>query len=147
MSLRKAYVSKLENVFYLGVQLPVYDTYAKSGREINSGFIGILAYILIKDITVNDDSPKCGITQDVSIQVQVVTLTHAETGEGLHSERIGSEVLKALIPSGTNKVDIREIDGAVSWSGRFVSSRPIDSVTPTQKIFTRNYIFLHKITQ
>ena len=148
--LRMAYIAKLANIQSFNVVIPVWDTYEKSSAIISSGNLNFTAYILIKDITVNDDSPKCMVNENVSIQVQVVTCFNANTGESLYSEQIGQEVLNALDPSGRNRIDIRTLGSggtsATSWIGRKESARQINSETSTQRLFTRNYIFTHKIT-
>jgi hypothetical protein len=144
--LRKAYVAKLANIQYLSKVVPPNDTFEKFKVTIGD----FEAYILIKDITVNDDSPKCMVNENVSIQVQVVTAFNANTGESLHSELIGQQVLNALDPTGRNKIDIRALSAngneATSWMGKKESARQINSETSTQRLFTRNYIFSHKIT-
>ena len=148
--LRMAYVAKLANIQSFNVVIPVWDTYEKAHATISNGNLNFTAYILIKDITVNDDSPKCMINEDVSIQVQVVTVFNANTGESLYSEEIGQSVLIALDPSGRNRIDIRAlgqgVPSATAWMGRKESARQINSETATQRLFTRNYIFTHKIT-
>lgn len=146
--LRKAYVSKLSNLVFFSKVVPVWDTFEKEAT-IYPNINNMQAYILIKDITVNDDSPKCSINEDVSIQVQVVTMFNANTGESLYSEQLGNTVLGALMPFSRNRVDIGELgnEQAWSWIGRKVSARQINSETATTRIFSRNYIFSHKITQ
>jgi len=146
--LRMAYVAKLANIQSFNVVIPVWDTYEKAHATISNGNLNFTAYILIKDITINDDSPKCMVNEDVSIQVQVVTCFNANTGESLYSEQIGQSVLNALDPSGRNRIEIKYLgnDQAVSWLGKKQSARQINSETATQRLFTRNYIFTHKIT-
>lgn len=145
--LREAYITTLSPISYLGKVIPIYDTYEKNGVNLPIGnTTGCTAYILIHDITVNDDSPKCGVNQNVSIQLQVVTKFNANTGESLHSEIIGSLCLQKLAPN-NQRIEVTLTNPAYSWLGRYESSRPINSETATNRIFTKNYIFSHKINQ
>jgi hypothetical protein len=145
--LRKAYIATLSPINYLGKVIPIYDTFEKEAVTLPVGnSTQCFAYILIHDITVNDDSAKCGINQNASIQVQVVTKFNANTGESLHSEIIGSLCLQKLAPN-SQIVKINLDEPAYSWFGRMESNRPINSETATNRIFTKNYIFSHKINQ
>lgn len=143
---RNGYVGRISGLTYLGVQIPVYDTFEKEGAILPLSDPNAIAYILIHDISTNDDSPKCSINQNVSVQAQVVTKFNANTGESLHSELIGNAMLERLM-SGGMKVEIN-LDGELqSWLSRLASSRPINSETSTNRIFSKNYIFSHKISQ
>lgn len=145
--LRKAYIATLSPINYLGKVIPIYDTFEKEAAILPIGnSTQCFAYILIHDITVNDDSLKCGVNQNASIQVQIVTKFNANTGESLHSEIIGSLCLQKLAPN-SQRIEVTLDDPAYNWLGRYESSRPINSETATNRIFTKNYIFSHKINQ
>lgn len=145
--LRKAYIAKLNNLTYLGKLIPVYDEYEREGVLLPIGnTTQCIAYCLIKDITVNDDSPKCGISEDVSIQLQVVTKFNANTGENLYAELIGNLAL-LILSGGGNRVVVDVDPPFDNFIGRKISSRAINSETKTNRIFTKNYVFLHKISQ
>lgn len=146
--LRRKYIDKLATLTYLNQPIPVNSDYLQVAPAIlplgNSSHIQ--AYVIVQNQTVNDDSLKCGINQNTSLQLDIVTVFNANSGSSLQSEEISQEIMDLLFPLGGKVLDI-SIAGFVIWRGWLESSRSITQETADNRIFRNILIFNHSITQ
>lgn len=128
--IRKAILQKLNSVTYLGETIPFDDeNLTKPVAKLPIGnAMGVDAYVLLRNQTVQDDSPKCSVSQNTQIQLDVITWFAngggANTGNYAHADLISSEILQILFPFAPNKIDLN-IPEAQIWGGSLVSSRHI----------------------
>lgn len=148
--LRKAYGNKLSTLSFNGMAVQVFQNYLPSNFKNNTyaidGQPNGSAYVIIQNQTVDDDSTKCGVNQNSSIQLDVVTKYPATGGSTLLSELITNQIFALLYPNGGQKMDL-SITGVNLWRSWLVGSRTIEETTNDSKIFRNILIFNHSIQQ
>lgn len=148
--LRKAYYDVLKDIKFDGKPLQVVQNYLPTKDIINTFKVDSSpqgqAYIVMSNQTVNDDSPKCLINQNASIQLDIVTVMPSTGGSTLLAEKITDKVFELLFPNGGNEMNISIPDMHV-WRSWLVSSRTIEEVTPSNLIYRNILIFNHSINQ
>ena len=145
---RKAYIDKLAPVKLNNVSIPIYQEIVNSTKTKTKiqGTPVIDAYIIVGTQTVDDDSAKCGVNQNTSIQLDVVTVFEANSGGSLYAEQITDDIYSVLYPNGGNKADIT-IDGLNVWKSTLAASRIIHEEFASYRIFRNVLIFNHSISQ
>lgn len=128
--IRKALLTKLNNVTYLGVVIPFDDeNLTKPPAELPIGnAMGVQAWVLLRNQNVQDDSAKCSVSQNTQIQIDVITQFPngggQNTGNYAHADLISSEILQILFPYAPNVIDLH-IEEAQIWGGSLTGSRHI----------------------
>lgn len=146
--LRKGYLDALSSLTYLGVSIPVDHEFLTKQEAIlpigNS--TKVKAYVIIQNQTVTDDSPKCLVNQNTSLQLDVVTIFNANAGTAYHSEQISNAILDILFPGSSLDMELSLQYGNL-WRGWLESTRTIVQETNTSRIFRNILIFNHTINQ
>lgn len=146
--LRKAYLDRLASLTYLSTSIPVDQDYLNGPAAIlpvgNSSKIE--AYVIIQNQTVNDRSPKCGIDQDTTLQLDVITVFNANSGNSYHAEMITQAAFNLLFTPDSKRITFTIADMYL-WRGWLESSRQIVQETSESKIFRNVLIFQHSISQ
>lgn len=125
--LRRAYLQKLANLTYLGVGIPVDDeNLTKPAANLNIGnAMGVQAWVLIQNQTVQDNSAKCSINQASQLQLAVTTWFPngggSNSGNYAHADFISDAILQILFPYPTNQAGL-ELSNAQLWKASFFSS-------------------------
>lgn len=146
--LRKAYIDRLATLTYLATSIPVDQDYLNGHPALLQ--IGnstpIQAYVIIQNQTVTDRSPFCGVVQDTTLQLDVVTVFNANAGNSYHAEMITQKIFDLLFTSDTKRI-IFTLTDLNMWRGWLDSSRQLTQETSDSKIFRNVLIFQHSISQ
>lgn len=147
-TLRKAYIDRLATLTYLGQSIPVDQDYLNGAPAYlpvgNS--TQIEAFVIIQNQTVTDRSPFCGVVQDTSLQLDVVTVFNANAGNSYHAEMIAQEIFDLLFTTDTKRI-IFTLTDLNMWRGWLDSSRQLVQETSDSKVFRNVLIFQHSISQ
>lgn len=148
--LRKAYYDKLSTLSFNNMAVQVFQNYLPSNFKGQTFSIDGVphgqAYVIIQNQTVDDDSTKCVVNQNSSLQLDVVTKYVATGGSTLLSELITNEIFELLYPNGGQQMDL-SLSEANLWRAWLVGSRTIEETTQDSKIFRNILIFNHTIQQ
>lgn len=150
LPLREAYYSKLKNIQYLGVRIPVCEEYLNENEAVlNVGNSKqIRAYILLMNQTENDDSNvKCMKNDQSSIQIQVNTVFNANSGNSEHAEKIANIILGILYPTIHYKIDIILPEPYDLWKTQIVTSRNINYQNNSDRIWTKQIVINNFVSQ
>jgi len=150
--LRKAYLAKLANLNYLGVNIPLDDENLTKPEAIlpigNS--VQVQSWVLIRNQDVQDSSAKCSINQDTQLQLHVITAFLAgagsNTGNFAHADLISDEILQILFPYNNPEMDL-SLPNAQLWRGYLASSRHLFEESTEERIYTNILLFNHSIKQ
>lgn len=134
--LRKAYYDALNG----NISVPVCEQYLDTNQYPNA-----TKYVIIQNQTVNDASLKCGINQDSSLQLDIVTIFNANSGGSRQAELIANEILELIFP--VKEIVLPAQIGIKIWRGWLEGSRNITQETSTSRIFRKILILNHTITQ
>lgn len=150
LPLREAYYSKLKNIQYLGVRIPVCEEYLNENEAVLN--VGnnkqIRAYILLMNQTENDDSnAKCMKNDQSSIQIQVNTVFNANSGNSEHAEKIANIILAMLYPTIHYKIDIVLPEPYDLWKTQIVTSRNINYQNNSDRIWTKQIVINNFVSQ
>lgn len=147
--IRTAFVSALrDQIIYMGQNIPIDEEYL----NVDPAFLtignssGVEAYILIKNQTVNDDSAKCGINQNSSIQLDCVTTFNGNSGNSFHASQIKDLVFAKLFPYGGKRLQLIMPD-LVMWRGWYISGRPTVEHDGNTRTFRSLAIFSMSVGQ
>lgn len=147
--IRKAYVDKLAGLSYLSQPIPIGDNkLTVPPAVLNLGnSTKIQAFVIIQNQTVND-SPisKCGINQETSIQLDIVTVYNNNSGQSLHAELIAQLVFDKLFDTDSKFLELT-IPGVHVWRGWLEGSRIIEDNTLDKSIYRNILIFNHSVSQ
>jgi len=146
--LRKNYIDRLSGLTYRGVAIPVDDEYlTKTAAQLNIGnSTGVQAYVLIQNQTTNDDSPKCGIIQNSTLQIHIYTEFNPNSGNYAHADLIGDAILQILMPGSSKQIafDINGYQVVRAWEE---NSMQLSEETPNKRIFRNILVLNHTIAQ
>lgn len=135
--LRKAYISKLTNLTYLGVVIPVYYQFIPDDKQDP-------AYIIISPVITIDTSAKTNNDSQTSFRVGVYTRSE-KYNDGKACDLITGLILAAIYPNPSATMDL-SADGLqnvnINLAGDQTQSWKIDN----QKVYiTRILTFRHTI--
>lgn len=147
--LRKAYLDRLNGaITYLGVNIPVDQDYLNGAPALIQ--IGnstpIEAYVILQNQTVTDNSPFCHVNQDTTLQLDVVTVFNANSGNSSHAELITQAIFDLLFTTDAKRITFSLTDLNL-WRGWLENSRQITQESADDKIFRNVLIFQHSISQ
>lgn len=146
--LRQSYIDALSSLSYHGVSIPVFDEYVISGYQLPvipiSTYLQPKAYVLVKNQTVNDASLKCGINQNMSLQLDVVTVYDSDSGGFKLSELIAQKICNLIFTS--NKLNISNVELNI-WKGVLESTTNISEESQTNRIYRTVLLLNHTVQQ
>lgn len=148
--LRKAFIDKLAGLTYLGTSIPIDEEEFNITTNHQPAYIGgqipIQAYLIIKNQTVNDASTKCGVNQDSSLQLDIVTIFDANSGNSLHADLIAQAAFDLLFDTDEQFISLTIADVEV-WRSWLESSRTIVENSSTNRTFRNILLFQNSIWQ
>lgn len=133
--IRTAFITALrDQITYLGKVIPIDEenlNVAPAQIQVGNS-TGFEAFMLVRNQTVNDDSAKCSINQNSSIQLDCVTTFNGNSGNSYHAQQIKNLVFAILFPNGGKRLQLSMV-GLYMWRGWYLSGRTtVDQDTNTK---------------
>lgn len=143
--LRLSYLNALATLKVRGVDIPVHDEDVPAGGAV-ANVAGGIAYVIILDQNeVPTDFNKCGIIQDASITLDVVTKFPKGSGGKLTSELISDAIQQVINPFGQVALSIDS--GFRVLRVQKMTSRGIAEHDQTHTTYRKIIIYNNKINQ